>query len=463
MRLVGPVLSLLLLFAPGMLPGQTAPPPPDAKAAQRACPANAKRAIFSQKDTGEVLEGPVCVGVLVNGLRYSAELARAVTITAGPNLSAAIAAAPSPGGGRTAESAGVGDIRTELTTQRALAAAYDLQNAQSAAAVAKAVSELKALVAQSDDIYRSNGPAGVLAAAKDAQLTASIEGARRAIWSATDNVYAKLKALQGRASDLLLNNPPDPDKAALAGLQTAIANLLGDIAPSVVNGEKTAAFYRQKGIVDYWSRLISGLTEDSFVLTTYVPCGITLNQSKQIALRLLQSDRLPAFEGQPPGAADLKDPFITVSCSSAFVVSAGVEFRFLKTSTFGLVPSGSTGANQFGVTDQQNKIPLPLAMAHVRLAQDASHRVGLYGSFGVGCPHGRQRFRRIRRRIPHRTQRRALAHHVPQRRLALRKSQRSRRRLQNRGSGSLRSDHGPRHELVSIRLRPGRNVHEALR
>jgi hypothetical protein len=82
---------------------------------------------------------------------------------------------------------------------------------------------------------------------------------------------------------------------------------------------------------------------------------------------------------------DLKDPFVTVSCPSPFLVSAGVEFRFLKTSTFGLIPSSPSGANQFGITDNQDKIPLPIALVHVRLRQDATHRTGIYGSFGVAA------------------------------------------------------------------------------
>jgi hypothetical protein len=67
------------------------------------------------------------------------------------------------------------------------------------------------------------------------------------------------------------------------------------------------------------------------------------------------------------------------------VVSAGVEMRFLKTSTYGLVPSGATGANQFGITENNDRTPLPVAMAHVRLGEDKAHRFAVLASVGVAA------------------------------------------------------------------------------
>ena len=67
------------------------------------------------------------------------------------------------------------------------------------------------------------------------------------------------------------------------------------------------------------------------------------------------------------------------------MVSAGVEFSFLSTSAFGLVPSGSTGANQFGITNTAHISPLPIAMISGRIAESSNHKIGLYGSFGTAA------------------------------------------------------------------------------
>ena len=45
---------------------------------------------YTPKDTGDTVEGPVCVGVKFNALRNSGQLGRTVTVTAGPNLSAGL-------------------------------------------------------------------------------------------------------------------------------------------------------------------------------------------------------------------------------------------------------------------------------------------------------------------------------------------------------------------------------------
>src|ERR1019366_724406 len=95
--------------------------------------------------------------------------------------------------------------------------------------------------------------------------------------------------------------------------------------------------------------------------------------------------RSPSFDSQPVTLSDAKDPFVTVNCPSPCVVSAGVEMRFLNTATYGLVPSGPSGTNLFGVTSNQNNIPLPIAIAHVRLAENDGNRYGLFASFGVAA------------------------------------------------------------------------------
>ena len=351
----------------------------------RACPPNAKRLTLALKDGGETVNGPMCVAVRFNALRYSSELGRTVTFTAGPNLAATIATAPTAGGAAAAPSASAADIVNQLNALSGLWNALQARNDQATAAVNSAVNALKSLVNQSDDLFRSGDAQGVVQAANDPRLRTALENASRAAWSASDSVQTSLKGLQIAVSKLLLSNPSDADKAQLTAIQTSIASLLTDLAPSLINGDKTAAFNRQEAIVDYWNRIIAGLTAASFEKSTYVACNVTVNQNKQTAVKLYTADRLPSFDSQPVTLSDTRDPFVTVNCPSPFVISAGVEFRFLKTSTFGLVPSGSSGANQFGITNNQDKIPLPVALAHVRLWEDNTNRYGLFGTFGAAA------------------------------------------------------------------------------
>jgi ElaB/YqjD/DUF883 family membrane-anchored ribosome-binding protein len=379
-------LLIAMAWPPGFW-GQAAAAPASApkSPSDQACPPASTPRTFGLKDSGDVVTGPVCVTVRFNGLRYSSELGRLITFTAGPNLATTIATAPIAGGAAPAGSAAIPDIVDQLTTQSNLWISFAARNEQMTATVTAAVNALQSLVNQSDDLFRSNGADGVLKAANDARLAAAIDNASKASWAASDNIQASLKALQAAVSKLLLSNPTDADKTKLAAIQTAITSVLNDLAPSMVNGDKTAAFNKQKAVVDYWHRIIDGLALASFEKSTYIPCGITVNQNKQIAVRLYTADRLPSFASQPVTLSDAKDPFVTVNCPSPFVISAGVELRFLKTSTFGLVPSGTSGTNHFGVTDNQDIIPLPAALAHVRLLEDASNRCGLFGSVGVAA------------------------------------------------------------------------------
>ncbi len=373
--------------------GQSAPAtPPNSASGDRTCPPGADVKKFSPRDTGEVVEGPACVGVMVNVLRYSVEFGRSVTITAGPNLAAGLEA-PSPakaGPGSATLAPGpiteeIEKIRKDLAALRGKANGLDADNSWSAAKVAQAFTDLKALVAVSDDIFRSKGAAGVVAAKNDPALKREMDAALAAPWASGDEIFIDLRSLQARVSDLLLRNPTDAEKARLQLLQTSISDLITAISPSLLSGDKTKAFSSQKAVVQYWARLFDGLKEEAFLQTTNVTCGVLFNQNKQTAVKLVQYDRLPLFDGQQLAAVDLKDPFVTVNCSSRFAVAAGVEFRFLANSTFGLVPSGSSGALQFDVTDRSKTIPLPIAMVHVRLTEGEQHRYGLYASFGAAA------------------------------------------------------------------------------
>jgi hypothetical protein len=334
-----------------------------------------------------VIEGPACVGITSNVLRYSAEFGRTITFTAGPNLSAGleppaatVAAVPAVSKGTELD-----PIRAALKTAHAEFLANDRLNTVSAGKLTAAVTGLKTLVSSSDDLFRGNGPDGVLKAVQDPQTKADLAAGANANWIGLDNLASTIKQIQATIADALLGNPSDADKAALTAMQTDAAGLLTDISPSLMSGDKTASFYKQKALIVFWSRVINGLTPDSFVMTTYVSCGVLFNQNKQTAIKLLQYDRLPLFDNQQITAVDVKDPFVTVNCASPFTISAGVEFRFLANNTFGLVPSGSSGTNVFGITDESKTAPLPIGMVHTRLLETANHKIALHASFGAAA------------------------------------------------------------------------------
>jgi len=240
----------------------------------RVCPSDARVKLYSTKDSGDIIEGPACVGVEINVLRYSVEFGRSITVSAGPNLAAGLAP-PAAAGGAELSASGTRSMADQITEivdllsgLRGTANSFDAHNAIAAATVAQAVTDLKALVSASDDLFRANGAAAVVSAAKDAALQREIAAAQSADWRATDQILVKAKALQARVADLLLRNPSDADKARLGLVQASIAAFITDITPSTTAGDKTKDFYSQKAIVLFWERLLKDLKVESFIRTT---------------------------------------------------------------------------------------------------------------------------------------------------------------------------------------------------
>src|SRR6516225_498953 len=76
----------------------------------RECPEKARRETFGMNDSGDVVNGPVCVAIEFNALHYSAELGRTITFTAGPNLATTIGTSPNVGGAEPPASASAADL-----------------------------------------------------------------------------------------------------------------------------------------------------------------------------------------------------------------------------------------------------------------------------------------------------------------------------------------------------------------
>jgi len=197
----------------------------------------------------------------------------------------------------------------------------------------------------------------------------------------------RLKILQTKLTNLLIDYPnaTDGQRKRISDLQAAITGTISAAATYLVNGDQSKTFYSQRGIVVSWNDLIQGLSLESFTVKAYVGCNMLYNQNKQATIRLLQSDRLKTLDGEQPGTPNVVDPFVTVTCSSPIAVSAGIEFSFLATDTFGLVPTGDAGKLQFQVTEHDKVSPLPIGMVHVRLGENHNRKLGGYATFGVAA------------------------------------------------------------------------------
>ena len=355
--------------------------------------------VYTVKDSGDMIEGPVCVGVQFNALRYGGQLGRTVTVSAGPALPAGLTPPSAIGAsapqtpvrapeGRAPDTIGAieGDyanIRDSFYTRAGA-------NTDAEGIVGKTVTALKNLILGSDDVFNAAGAGAVLMQANDSNLQLLITDALRQQWLTSDDIYTALQKIQGRLQDYSFANPNpnDPVKIQITQLQTNITSTLTDVALMRSGSDRAATFGKQVSLVAAWNALIKSLEDrgqESFRLETYITCGGLFNQNKQIAVRLLLTDRLPSFDSTALTQTDLKDPFVTVTCGSPFVVSAGIEFSFLRTSTFGIVPSGTSGANVFGVTETAKISPLPIGMVHGRLGESSDHKVGLYASFGAAA------------------------------------------------------------------------------
>ena len=131
------------------------------------------RQVYGTTDSGDMIEGPVCVAVSFNAVRYVGQLVRAYTVTAGPTLSAGLtppsAFVASKAAGNLLKSAAPANLDTLQAIQDDYENAYkefyvtrENANADSAAILNKALNSLKDLVSASDQLYATGGASSVL-------------------------------------------------------------------------------------------------------------------------------------------------------------------------------------------------------------------------------------------------------------------------------------------------------------
>jgi hypothetical protein len=348
-------------------------------------------------NSGDTAEGPVCVKVYYNALRYDIGHNVTVTATPGPDVSGAVTVKTTGGGvssgnpGKsnpanvTQISPDVEQISSELAnTEGTLNSSIQYDDAK-AANLTNALSTLATMVDLSNTTFDQGGATGVLAAMKAPPIVSALADGEAATWRATDALTTSLQGLKDRATKLQASSPNPADAASLSLSQTKIASDLTAAAPYMVAGDKTASFQKQRSIFSWWDGHIQGLKAENFTAQVYVGCNISTNSSKSSAIKVSGLDNSPRFAGQQPTALSISGNVATVTCTTPFVISAGIEISFLKSPTFGLVPSGTSGSNVFGITDEGGVNPMALAMAHWRIHDFEGHKIGFYGSFGTAA------------------------------------------------------------------------------
>ena len=119
-----------------------------------------------------------------------------------------------------------------------------------------------------------------------------------------------------------------------------------------------------------------------------ISCGNVFNRSSKTAVSFTVYDQTPTLELKPESAVTSADStFTTVTCSSPFAVSAGVEFSTIPKREFAIVQSpgdtAGTVKNTFGLLGESNFHPLPLALTHYRLHEWKNHVYGAHFSAGA--------------------------------------------------------------------------------
>jgi hypothetical protein len=373
---------------------------------------------LSINNSGEVVEGPTCAQIIVNAVRYGANLGKTVSYTGGANLPSIFPSTFSPGGAQPAKTESLNDHFTAdfaniQSLQRQLSA-LEATDRTTGSDADKYLMTLRALISESDETLKLGGPKAVVDLVKKPatlkQINDLINGAFN--WKTTDGIIAELQTLQADLNALpvrfsantgtFTGDPCSDTNVEQLGwtdwikcrgdqykaAQATAAATLTEAGSWTSDSDKAMQFAKKIGIVQYWLNTITPLSEDSFKLQAEVRCGVLFNKNEQTILKLLLVDRISVFDGQI-AQPQVKDGLLTVTCASPFALTAGAAFSTIQNQQFAVVksvpPSGTTSINTFGVTSDSRINPYPIAMAHARLRDWMDDRYALHYSFGVGA------------------------------------------------------------------------------
>jgi len=347
------------------------------------CPDRSRTVTVSSLDSGVQVNGPICVHVQANVLRYASALSFQTSLAI-PDLTKPFSGG---GGGRVPNdlSGIIADFESNLQSARNSVQ----KNDAALVSMNGSLSAIRMLVGNSDTIFQSGGARGLLAEKNNGDFQKSLaEGAKTvtARFEVLDKAIEHLQLLQIKAQAISLSGLPqtDTDKTRLANLLDALKTEIAALTPYTAGGDKTATFIKQAQAFLIWKNRIDGLTSpDSFVVERWVPCNLFGNQTKAIAVSLKRIDLLPTIDNNAGTSADLTTATVTVNCPSPFSISGGMALSFIETQSFGLIPTATANSYTFGITHSTSVNPMPLAMVHARLYELPSHSVGFHVGFGV--------------------------------------------------------------------------------
>lgn len=337
---------------------------------------------LSPNDSGDVVYGPVCVEVPINGIRYSAVLKLQTTVSM-VDLTGVFKA---PGGVGSLKS--LDDIGHAIIVLKTQLDDLQTKNQNAIFTVNQAISSITAIVTMSDMVFQQpDGAQKILTQLQSADFQTILTKARSATFQPTDEFYNQAIAIQEAAVDLQLNRTPatDPDKARLAAELAAIKDIADALSAYLRNADKTTAYIKQSQIFQLWDNRARNLTADDFVVRRNVGCHTFGNQTRTINVVLNRTDMLPTLTGAAPTSADYSSTLVTVNCPSPFSISAGLEMSFLKTYSYGLLPATTPGSYTYGIIKTTSFSPMPVAMLHERLFESRDRKFAVQMGFGVAA------------------------------------------------------------------------------
>lgn len=356
-------------------------------------------------DSGRTKEGPVCVRVHYNRLRFNLAVNFDTTQTKGADPGSVLLTGKvegmAAGGTNPADTVRVSQL------QNILDALIRLDN--DAAAVSAGNDGVRALVAFLDNIIASRAifPEAIVKE-KYKELRSALQAGQRLQKGilVTDSVTGGCPqspgiAVAGSILDTLQQYRSDAAFYAahndLVDSAMTLANLYRCGAP------KQIALPTNVATIKFWDGrfqelgLSTALPEpalnqltlgDFFVTSTYLQCGNIFNQSSSTTASLTTYDESQTLLGilSAPNPQQDKN-FFTLGCASPFSVSGGVEFSTIPSREFAIVKSAgganNTSINRFGYSSQSSFHPLPVAIAHVRIWESQNQKYAFHFSAGA--------------------------------------------------------------------------------
>ena len=356
-------------------------------------------------DSGRTKEGPICVRVHYNRLRFNLAVNFDTTQSKGVDPSGVLLTGNVPGAGaggtdltETARNTQLDNIRIALTSLD-----------RDATKVSEGIDSVKVLLAFLDNSIAGGGvfPEEVVKEKYKALRDAlQAEQRLRTGILVPDTVTGACSQppgnpAAGSALDTLQQYRADNQFYAtnqkLIDDLIVLANLYRCGTP------KQTALPTNVSIIKFWDNRFQELglsttlpdaamgqltLADFFVTSTLLRCGNIFNQSSSTTASLTTYDESQTLSGSlsAPNAQQDKN-FFTITCASPFAVSAGVEFSTVPSREFAIVKSAgganNTSTNEFGYSSQSSFHPLPAAIVHARIWESQSQRYAFHISAGA--------------------------------------------------------------------------------